>query len=205
MTQDHYFTGVPASADQRRTIDITIAGRDLTVETATGVFSPGHIDLGTQVLLRTVPDPVGHVLDLGCGWGPIALSAALRGATEVTAVDVNERSLDLARRNIARVGARHPLPPVTVCLPEDAPSPQIYQTLWSNPPIRIGKEALHGLLARWLPRLAPGGVASLVVSRNLGADSLAGWLETQGWGTVDRVASAKGFRVLTVTRDVTTQ
>jgi len=195
---DHYFSAEPASADERRTVSVNLAGRDLSLEVAGGVFSPDHVDLGTQVLLRTVPTPRGSVLDIGCGWGPIAIAAALTAPdATVTAVDVNERALDLARRNvtIAGVGDR-----VTVARPEAVPADAQFDVIWSNPPIRIGKAALHELLGEWLPRLSPGGEAFLVVQRNLGADSLATWLAAQGWGAVEKVGSAKGFRVLRVTR-----
>ncbi len=193
VTEDHYFTARPASADERRTIRVTLAGRDVEVETAPGIFSPGHVDLGTQVLLRAVPEPRGALLDIGSGWGPIALEAALRGASSVTAVDVNERALDLLRRNAARLGVA-----VDACLPGEVPADATFDTIWSNPPIRIGKDALHALLATWLPRLAPGGEAFLVVQKNLGADSLATWIAAQGWGAVEKIGSSKGFRVLRV-------
>ncbi|GAA5518764.1 ribosomal RNA small subunit methyltransferase C [Demequina sediminis] len=196
---DHYFSAQPASADERRRVTVRLAGLDLELETAAGTFSAGHLDLGTQVLLRSVPDPTGHVLDLGCGWGPIAIEAALRGASRVTAVDVNERALDLTRRNADRVRAAHRLAPIDAVTADRVDPDTRFDTIWSNPPIRIGKDALHALLATWLPRLAPGGVAYLVVQRNLGADSLATWIAAQGWGEVDRAASAKGFRVVRVT------
>ena len=73
-----------------------------------------------------------------------------------------------------------------------------FAAIWSNPPIRVGKEALHELLLRWLPRLADGGEAQLVVGKNLGADSLQRWLADALPVTVERTASAKGFRVLRV-------
>ena len=197
MSEDHYFSARPASADERRLIRVTLAGRELSLEVAPGIFSPDHVDLGTQVLLRTVPDPVGRVLDLGCGWGPIALAAALRSPdVTVTAVDVNERALDLAARNAAAAGVGDR---VTVLAPAAVATDAVFDTIWSNPPIRVGKAALHDLLGAWLPRLAPAGEAWLVVQRHLGADSLAVWLADQGWGEVEKVASAKGFRVLRVT------
>jgi len=197
MSEDHYFSARPASADERRLIRVTLAGRELSLEVAPGIFSPDHIDLGTQVLLRTVPAPVGRVLDLGCGWGPIALAAALRSPdVTVTAVDVNERALDLAARNAAAAGVGDR---VTVLAPAAVATDAVFDTIWSNPPIRVGKAALHDLLGAWLPRLAPAGEAWLVVQRHLGADSLAVWLADQGWGEVEKVASAKGFRVLRVT------
>jgi len=197
VSEDHYFTAKPASADERRRISVVLSGRELSLDVAAGIFSPDHVDLGTQVLLRTVPTPRGHVLDIGCGWGPIAIAAALAAPdVRVTAVDVNERALDLARRNAATAGVGDR---VRVSQPSVVPANETFDTIWSNPPIRIGKPALHALLAEWLPRLAPGGEAWLVVQRNLGADSLATWLADQGWGSVERAASAKGFRVLRVT------
>lgn len=193
---DHYFTARPASPGELRRLDVRLAGRDLSLWTAGGVFSPGRLDLGTQVLLRTVPEPptTGHLLDLGCGWGPVALTMALAspGAT-VWAVDVNERSLDLVRRNAAEVGATN----VVAATPDAVPDDVRLAALWSNPPIRVGKGELHAMLLRWLARLEPAAAAHLVVQRNLGADSLQRWLEEQG-GATTREASAKGFRVLRV-------
>jgi len=217
---DHYFTAQPASSAERGTIPVRLAGRDLTVETAGGIFSPGHVDLGTSVLLRSVP-PLsvpdgGAVLDLGCGWGPIALTMAFEladtGVADATvwSVDVNERALDLLGRNARRLG----LAGVRPVRPDEVPGDVSFAAIWSNPPIRVGKEALHAMLGHWLPRLVVGGSAHLVVGKNLGADSLHAWLTTtfdsrgsQDEGTepviaaeVTRVASAKGFRVLEVLR-----
>lgn len=196
---DHYFTARPASPDERRVRTVTLAGRDVDVETAGGVFSPDHVDLGTEVLLRTVPAPPaeGDLLDLGCGWGPVALTLALASpGARVWAVDVNERALDLVRRNAERLGC----PNVVAVTPDEVPDDVTFAALWSNPPIRVGKAELHALLLRWLPRLSAGAQAHLVVSKNLGADSLQRWVaETlAGSAEVDRVASAKGFRVLRV-------
>lgn len=192
---DHYFTARPASAEQRRTLRVRLDARDLEVETAGGVFSPDHVDLGTQVLLRTVPapPPSGDLLDLGCGWGPVALTMALQAPhARVWAVDVNERALDLVRRN----AARHGLGNVVATTPDGVPDDVAFAALWSNPPVRIGKPALRELLTRWLPRVAPGGEAWLVVGRNLGADPLQRWLTDDAGLATTREASAKGFRVL---------
>ena len=189
----HYFTN-DASELVTREIEATVFGHELTFTTANGVFSGSRLNLGTAVLLRSVDPPEsGHVLDLGCGFGPIAvgLAVASPGVT-VDAVDVNERALALTRLNAERAGVADR---VRCHSPEDV----LYDEIWSNPPIRIGKQALHELLLTWLPRLRDRGVAYLVVSKNLGADSLAAWLGEQGWPTT-KLASAKGFRVLRVQR-----
>ncbi len=205
MTGDHYFTAQPASADDRRTVSVRLRGHDLAVQVASGVFSPGHVDLGTSVLLKAAPEPPpGDLLDLGCGWGPLTLAMALdQPDARVWAVDVNERALDLTRRNAAAAGVGDRVMAVT---PEHVPGDLTFAAAWSNPPIRVGKESLHKLLATWLPRLAPEAEAHLVVQRHLGADSLARWLAEQRdavgspWGEVEKVRSAKGFRVLRFTR-----
>lgn len=198
MTEpDHYFSARPAAPDERRTITVELAGRSVSVQTAGGVFSPEHVDLGTRVLLREVPDPPpsGDLLDLGCGWGPLALTMALLAPeAHVWAVDVNERALDLVRSNAARLGLGN----VTAALPSEVPASTRFAAIWSNPPIRVGKDALHDLLRLWLPRLSPDGEAWLVVGRNLGADPLHRWLADELGVPVERAASAKGFRVLRV-------
>ncbi|HZI98092.1 MAG TPA: methyltransferase [Actinomycetales bacterium] len=197
MDGDHYFSARPAAADERRTLTVPLAGRDVKVTTAAGVFSAHRLDLGTQVLLRTVPapPPSGDLLDLGCGWGPLALTLAMRSPNaRVWAVDVNERALDLVRRNASVLG----LDGVVAVRPDEVPDDVSLGTLWSNPPIRVGKAALHDLLRLWLPRLQPGAFAHLVVQRNLGADSLQRWLAGELGLDAERSGSAKGFRVLRV-------
>jgi 16S rRNA (guanine1207-N2)-methyltransferase len=197
VSTDHYFTAQPASDDERRTRTVHLAGRELEVEVASGVFSPGGVDKGTAVLLDRVPSPPpsGNLLDLGCGWGPITISMALEAPhATVWAVDVNERALDLVRRNAERLGLGN----VRAALPDDVPDSLTFDLCWSNPPIRVGKQALHDLLNRWLPRLEEGAEAWLVVQKNLGSDSLARWITDALGLQVDREASSKGFRVLRV-------
>ena len=196
---EHYFTARPATPEELRPIDVRLGGRDLVLHTAPGVFSADHLDHATKVLLDTVPTPPpdGTFLDLGCGWGPIALALGLASpGARVVAVDVNERALALTAANAATAGLTN----VSASLPDEVDEDERFDLVWSNPPIRIGKEALHRLLAHWLPRLTPDGVAYLVVGKNLGADSLAAWLSTELGAPTARLASVKGFRVLEVRR-----
>lgn len=199
MGSDHYFTAAPASPENLRTIRVTLAGRELELTTAGGVFSPDRLDAGTSVLLANMPPvpPGGNLLDLGSGWGPITLSMALAAPhAKVWAVDVNERALDLVRRNAASLGLTN----VNASLPEDVPADVTFRSIRSNPPIRVGKNVLHDLLEKWIPRLDERSDAWLVVQRNLGADSLQRWIGSTfhpGF-TVYRTATSKGYRVLKV-------
>lgn len=201
-----YFADAPTTEDVRRTLTVTLRGRDVAMEASNGVFSADRLDLGTRVLLKHAPQPPAHgtFLDLGCGWGPISVALALESPhADVWAVDVNERALDLTRTNAERNGCAN----VHVAAADAVPADLRFDLIWSNPPIRIGKDALHDLLMTWLVRLAVGGRAYLVVQRNLGADSLIPWLQQaldercgdQSF-VVSKDASSKGYRVIAIVR-----
>ncbi|HSR85874.1 MAG TPA: methyltransferase [Streptosporangiaceae bacterium] len=193
-----YFAEQPTAAHRPGTVHVVLPDTHLALATDSAVFSPGRLDPGTRLLLETAPPPPaeGDLLDLGTGYGPLALVMASRapGAT-VWAVDVNRRAIELCERNAA--AAR--LTNVRCRSADDAHLPDSYRLIWSNPPIRIGKNALHQMLTTWLGRLAPGGAAFLVVQRNLGSDSLQRWLSETGW-QADRIAARAGYRVLEVRR-----
>lgn len=200
MAEDeHYFTADPQAPFKRVPVRTNVWGHWLELTSGSGVFAQGRLDVGTGVLLREQGPPEGarSVLDLGCGYGVIGLATAIAvpGCT-VTAVDVNERAVLLANENAVQLGVADRF---TASVPGEVDPAASYDEIWSNPPIRIGKEALHELLLTWMPRLAPEGRARLVVGKNLGSDSLAGWLTDQGFPTA-KVASAKGFRVLEARR-----
>jgi 16S rRNA (guanine1207-N2)-methyltransferase len=198
MTDDHYFSADPSAPFAREGFEAEVWGHRLRLTSGTGVFSKGHLDHATAVLFReTEPPAQGQFLDLGCGYGVIGLAiAAAVPLANVTAIDVNQRAVLLANENARALGVEGRF---IACAPEQVPSDATYDEIWSNPPIRIGKDALHDLLLTWLPRLRPEGRAVMVVGKNLGADSLQRWLTEQGWPT-SRIASAKGFRVLETVR-----
>jgi 16S rRNA G1207 methylase RsmC len=194
----HYFNEDPEVPSARKRIDVSLPDGSFSIETDTGVFSHGRVDSGTKVLLMEAPvlPTSGHVLDLGCGAGPIAMTMARRSPeSSVWAVDVNERARQLTRDNASALSLTN----VTVASPDEVPDDVAFDVIWSNPPIKVGKQELHDLLNRWLARLSPDGYAVLVVNKNLGSDSLAKWLTELGW-TVKRISSRQGFRVLTVKR-----
>ncbi len=218
MSNDHYFSATPSASATTTERRVHLQGIEYTVMTQPGVFSHERVDKGTAVLLDKVPFPdvkPGQLaVDIGCGWGPItiALAAAVRDSlaeseakqqddsiTEIWGVDVNERSCELTERNLQRAGLwEAPGLASAVYTPDKAFAAlgdRKVSLIWSNPPVRIGKEALHELLVSWLSVLTDDGVAYLVVQKNLGADSLQKWLHGQGF-SCEKLASAKGFRIL---------
>jgi 16S rRNA (guanine1207-N2)-methyltransferase len=212
-----YFAEQPSAAHRPGTVHLVLPDVHLELATDSGVFSPGRLDPGTRLLLDTAPPPPveGNLLDLGCGYGPLALVLASRSPSAlVWAVDVNQRAIDLCNGNAAAAGlvnvrcvaarahqdsAGHEGAGLDSAGQSNGDLPASYQLIWSNPPIRIGKTALHDLLSTWLGRLAPGAAAYLVVQRNLGSDSLQRWLGEAGWQAT-RFAARAGYRVLEVRR-----
>ena len=205
---DHYFSADPSVPFAREPFSCEVWGQRLDLLSGTGVYSRGRLDGGTAVLFReTEPPAPGHVLDLGTGYGVIglAIAAAWRRdgvpadeASGVTGVEVNQRAVLLANQNATALGLQDRF---VACDPGVVPDRLRVDEIWSNPPIRIGKEALHDLLLLWFARLRPDGRAVMVVGKNLGGDSLQAWLTDQGYPTT-RLAGAKGFRVLESRREL---
>ena len=194
----HYFSEDPSVERRQRTIRFEVAGREIEALSVSGTFSTNKLDPGTKVLLGLNEDfpASGDVLDIGCGWGPIALAIALHSpATHVFAVDVNERAVEQTRETASRLGLSN----LTACQPQELSADTKFDAIWSNPPIRIGKPALHELMRTYLPRLKPGGSAFLVVQKQLGAESFQKWLETEfSKFEVTKVENSKGYRVTKV-------
>jgi 16S rRNA (guanine1207-N2)-methyltransferase len=194
----HYFSPSPDAASRPSTVSLDLPDLSLTLRTDRGVFSVARVDPGTRYLLTEAPAPPteGHLADIGCGYGPIALTMAIRSPrATVWAVDVNKRALELTRANAAAAGLEN----VRVATPDDVPGDLRLAALWSNPPVRVGKAALHDLLDLWLARLDTGGRGLLVVQKHLGSDSLHRWLEARDW-SVTRLGSRAGYRLLEVRR-----
>lgn len=198
----HYFDEQPTVGSDPLIVVWSLPDGQLTLTTDRGVFGHGVVDSGTKLLLLKAPTPPnrGDLLDLGCGTGAIALTMARRApSARVWAIDTNARARELCRANAQRNGLEN----VIVAHPGEVDDSIRFAAIWSNPPIRIGKEALHELLLQWLPRLEVGGEAHLVVQKHLGADSLQRWL-TEHHLPAERAAIGAGFRVLRVRSDVAT-
>jgi len=198
---EHYFSPQPAGEYKTTEIEVSLAGREITVETAGSIFSPERLDMGTDALMRIVPQTpeTGNFLDLGCGWGPLAITMALEAPdANIYAIDVNERALALTKRN----AARHKLGNIHVSTPQEVAAKVNFDIIWSNPPIRVGKAELHSIMKHWIPRLTVGGIGYFVVAKHLGADSFEKWLRAEFADSYDvfREDHYKGFRVVKVTR-----
>ncbi len=228
---EQYFSAQPSTEDERKSLNITVRGHDYEVEVSNSVFSTHRLDLGTKVLLDRAPSPeaedlsrTAQLLDLGCGWGPISLGLAAESPESATiwALDVNERAVELTQKNAQTAGFTNVRSGTVESFTHDFGTEWTtaeFDLIWSNPPIRIGKDALHELLMTYLPRLAHGGRAYLVVQKHLGADPLMSWLDdklndddtdtdlanhtenTERNFTVSKYASAKGYRIIEVTRN----
>jgi 16S rRNA G1207 methylase RsmC len=205
MPQQHYFSEQPAGQSKITEVTVDLEGQTFSLKAASGTFSSTRLDTGTRVLLgESQHFPLtGSVLDIGCGWGPISLAIArLRPETEVWGLDINSRSLEMARQNALALGLEN----FTGALKAEIPADLEFDGIWSNPPIRIGKAALHGLMEEWIPRLKTGASAMLVVQKQLGAESFQSWLTARFTGCdVAKHSIDKGYRVIRVTNRAKSQ
>ena len=198
VSDNHYFDQNPKSASNRQKVEVELGGRTISVFTDSGVFSSQGVDKGTQILLNLSEfvAPEGKIMDLGSGWGAISIHLALvNPALQIVAVEVNSRAVDLLNSNTRELG----LSAVTTRVLDEI-EPNSIDQIWSNPPIRIGKNALHELLIDAFSKLKPKGEAFLVVQKHLGADSLAKWMEQEQGHGVEKIENSKGFRVFKVTK-----
>jgi 16S rRNA (guanine1207-N2)-methyltransferase len=201
VSTEHYFSEDPQAPLRTTNLTLTLRGHPVTLQSASGTFSPGHLDTGTAVLLKYAPrlPESGTFLDLGCGWGPLTLALALESPqAAVWGVDINDRALEVAGRNAENAHLTN----ITFARPDAVPADLRFDVIWSNPPIRVGKKELHALLSLWLPRLAPEGEAWLVVAKKLGADSLQEWISSGATGDFEatRYETSRGYRVIRVAR-----
>jgi len=172
---DHYFTAQPESAHEERHFNAVFAGRTLAFETDAGVFSKQHIDPGSELLCRALPDSLsGEVLDMGCGWGAMTvMTLAAHPDVSMTMADINERALALAQRNVHRNGMR-----AAAVLSDGFDSVEgLFQAIITNPPIRAGKAVIYKMFEDAKAHLLPGGALYLVIRKQQGAPSALRFLK----------------------------
>ncbi|WP_438435327.1 class I SAM-dependent methyltransferase [Gorillibacterium sp. sgz500922] len=192
---EHYYTNKPTVKHDMRTVAETLRGMDLAFGTDAGVFSKGGVDYGSKALIRSMEIPAaGRVLDVGCGYGPIGITAAkLAPACTVTLLDVNERAVELARENAQRNGAHNVEAFVSDKLA--AVRGQSFDCILTNPPIRAGKETVHAIFEEAAECLVPGGKLWVVIQKKQGAPSAVAKLETL-FSSVREAEKDKGYRVI---------
>ncbi|MFF3924735.1 class I SAM-dependent methyltransferase [Paenibacillus lactis] len=199
MPNQHYYSNQPETAHDRKELKAELRGHSLRFISDAGVFSKSGIDYGSRVLIDAMEfAPDASVLDVGCGYGPIGLTAArLAPQGHVTMIDINSRAVELARENARLNGITN----VTI-LESDlfaAVRDQAFDVVLTNPPIRAGKETVHTIFAEAWNHLRQGGQLWVVIQKKQGAPSAKAKLETL-FGQVEEVTKDKGYRIFKATK-----
>lgn len=195
---DHYYSNQPGAAHDRRVLEATLRGKVFRFTSDAGVFSKTGIDYGSRVLIEAMDiREDAQVLDVGCGYGPMGLSAAyLASKGHVTMIDVNERAIQLAKENAKLNGIKN----VTI-LESDLFSSvkgKMFDVILTNPPIRAGKSTVHTIFEEALEHLNTNGTLWIVIQKKQGAPSAKAKLE-ELFETVEEVTKDKGYRIFKAT------
>jgi len=191
---DHYYTNRPGAAHDEQQFTFELRGKELRFWTDAGVFSRDRIDFGSVLLIENMDIPSrARVLDVGCGYGPIGLTAAgLAAEGQVTMIDVNERAVSLARRNAELNGVKN----VEVLVSDVYSGVQgkQYDIILTNPPIRAGKEIVHRIFTEGYELLTEGGEMWVVIQKKQGAPSALKKLQ-ETYHEVIEVDRKKGYHI----------
>lgn len=191
---DHYYSKKPAVEHDLQTIETKLRGRTFTFTTDAGVFSKHGVDFGSRLLIESLElESNADVLDVGCGYGPIGLAAAvIAGDGHVVMVDINERAVELAQRNAEANGIRN----VTILQSDllELVKERQFDAVLTNPPIRAGKETVHRIFEEAHDVLRPGGSLWIVIQKKQGAPSALKKLETI-YSDVQEVNRDKGYKI----------
>ena len=193
---EYYYTNNPTSEHEERHFTSVFMGRTLAFETDAGVFSKQHIDPGSEILCKSLPELHGRVLDMGCGWGAMTVMTLSRfPSLEVTMADVNERALDLAVRNVQKNGMQAK----AVLSDGFANIEGEFDAVITNPPIRAGKAVIYQMFADAKAHLADGGILVLVIRKQQGALSAKAKIE-EIFGNCEVINKEKGYYILKSTK-----
>lgn len=196
---DHYYSNQPGAAHDRRVLEATLRGKVFRFTSDAGVFSKTGIDYGSRVLIEAMDiHEDAQVLDVGCGYGPMGLSAAYLAAKgHVIMIDVNERAVQLAKENAKLNGITN----VTI-LESDLFSSvkgKMFDVILTNPPIRAGKSTVHTIFEEAFEHLNTNGTLWIVIQKKQGAPSAKAKLE-ELFETVEEVTKDKGYRIFKATK-----
>jgi len=192
---EHYFTQEPRSKHETIQFSVILRGEKFVFKTDAGVFSKSDIDEGTRLLIDYLPvKPGDRVLDIGCGYGPIGITAArlVTNTGFVDMVDINERAVNLAKTNLAL----NKITNAKVWQSDGFDSaPALYDWIISNPPIRAGKKVVYPMIEQSSAYCKIGGGLMLVIRTKQGAKSMANKMQ-QVFKNVQTVKIKAGYRVL---------
>ncbi len=191
----HYYTNNLDADSKPQHISVTVAGQHFSFQTDIGVFSKSGLDFGTKTLLEALDlsGKTGKVLDVGCGYGPIAIYVAKTYGLQVDMVDVNERSLGLALLNAEKNGVKEKVSGfVSHCLDQVS---EMYEVVITNPPIRAGKQTIFQIYEQSYQQLQTAGELWVVIQKKQGAASTVKKLETL-FQEVEIVAKEKGYLII---------
>ena len=195
---EQYFTSAPQSRHEEIAFTFEFEGRILSFETDAGVFSKEHVDPGSRILCENLPGDMGRSgLDMGCGWGAMtAMVLSVHPDMDMTMADINQRALELAKRNMERNGMQ------ARAVLSDGFSAVTgrFDAIVCNPPIRAGKAVIYGMFEQARDHLTPGGSLYLVIRKQQGAESAAKYLKTL-YPRVTLLAREKGYHVLQCTTE----
>lgn len=198
---DHYYTRKPGVEQNRQKHETELRGLRFQFMTDSGVFSKSGIDYGSRFLIDEMQiGKQDRVLDVGCGYGPIGLTAArLASEGEAVLLDINERAIELAKENAKMNGIEN-----AVIRQSDlygAAGDEPFDVILTNPPIRAGKAVVHQIFEQGYDRLKPGGSMWVVIQKKQGAPSAEAKLK-ELFGRVVEVGKDKGFRIFRAYRSL---
>ena len=193
-----YYAENPTSQHDEHVVDYRVNDIDLKFTTDAGVFSKMRVDYGSGVLIKKMPDvnfPSNNILDVGTGYGPLGLFAAKFWPRQtVEMVDVNQRGLDLAKKNAELNHIDNVAIFVSDVYSNIAPEKK-YGLIVTNPPIRAGKTVVSNILSGAKSHLVGGGVLLVVIQKKQGEPS-ARKLLTKTFGNCTILKRDKGYYVL---------
>lgn len=197
---DHYYTNRPTVAHDEKEFTFELRGHSFRFKSDAGVFSKERIDYGSVLLIEEMEiSETDQVLDMGCGYGPIGITAAfLASKGKVLMVDVNERAVALAKHNVAVNQISNAEVAVSDLFQQIEPTRK-FNVILTNPPIRAGKNTVHQIFEEAYSFLHPNGSLWVVIQKKQGAPSAMRKLE-ELYDEVKKVTQDKGYWIIKATK-----
>jgi len=191
----HYFIEDKNLKHDISTVDYYFKDKKFVFTTDAGLFSKGHIDPATEILLNALPPLSGSLLDLGCGYGVIGIVLAKTYGLKLTQADVNGAAIDLTIQNAKANGVTSEAV-TSDCFDSIQGS---FDTITLNPPIHAGKAVTYRMYEESIARLKTGGEFYVVTFKKHGAESTEVKLKSV-YGNCETIYKKKGVYVFVCTR-----